>query len=125
MMVYRHEQSHSAGWEANTAVIEGALLLLDLRSAATHCLLCAWFNEYVRFGERDQLSFSYVLHVQRPAARVHLLPRRLHWSVTVEDDTTACYNATEDDASALAVRFQHGHAGARPRPRPKPRLAQA
>ena len=25
--------------------------------------MCAWFNEWHRFGERDQLSFSYVLLV--------------------------------------------------------------
>ena len=25
-------------------------------------LFCNWFNEYVRFGERDQIAMSYVLH---------------------------------------------------------------
>jgi hypothetical protein len=87
--------------------MEGALLLMDLRSTALRCLLCNWFNEYVRFGERDQLSFSYVLHVQRPRVPINLLPRRYHWSATVEDDTTNCYNATEADARQLALRFQH------------------
>ena len=106
--LYAREQAALPGWHKQTAVIEGALLLVDLRSRATQCLLCNWFNEYARFGERDQLSFAYVLHVQRPRPRVNLLPRRLHWSVTVEDDTTACYNASEEDAAQLAVRFQHG-----------------
>ena len=49
----------------------------------------------------------------RPQLRVrlNLLPRRLHWSVTVEDDTTSCYNATEETAAQLATRFQHGMSG--------------
>ena len=29
----------------------------------------------------------------------------------VSADTAACYNATEDDAAQLAVRFQHGRGG--------------
>lgn len=107
MDVYESEQSAHPGWHLETAVIEGALVLLDLRSAATQCFLCAWFNEYVRFGERDQLSFAYVAYTQRPRLRLNLLPRRIHWSVTVEDDTMRCYNATEADAAQLAVRFQH------------------
>ena len=108
MRQYRQEQSVSPGWQQNTSVIEGALLLINLRSAASQCLLCAWFNEYVRFGERDQLSFSYVLHTQQPKARIRFLPRRFHWSVTVEDDTQTCYQATDQDAATFAVRFQHG-----------------
>lgn len=106
---YTHEQEAHPGWLAQTVVIEGALLLLDLRSTATQCLLCSWFNEYVRFGERDQLSFAYVLHTQRHRPRAHLLPRRFHWSATVSADTITCYNATDEDAMALAVRFQHGN----------------
>ena len=122
------------GSDLETVVVEGALLLLDLRSAATHCFLCAWFNEYVRFGERDQLSFAYVAYTQRPRLRLNLLPRRIHWSVTVEDDTMRCYNATEADAAQLAVRFQHNRpdqktgrpvvrAAALPRGRGRPKLA--
>ena len=88
--------------------------LLDLRSKATQCLLCNWFNEYMRFGERDQLSFAYVLHAQRPRPRVNLLPRRLHWSATVSEDTTVCFNATEEDSAQLALRYQHGRAGPTP-----------
>jgi hypothetical protein len=105
--------STAAAWKEQTSVIEGALLFLDLRSTATQCFLCNWFNEYVRFGERDQLAFSYVMHVQRPRPNLLLLPRRLHWSVTVEDDTALCYNATEDDARTLALRFQHASGAAR------------
>jgi len=105
--VYQEEQAAAPGWEQSTVVIEGALLLLDLRSVATQCLLCNWHQEYARFSERDQLSFSYILHVQRPVASVHLIPRRLHWSVAVEDDTLRCYNATAADARELARRFQH------------------
>ena len=104
---YEREQPAEGGWMAHTAVIEGALLLLDLRSRATQCFLCNWFNEYVRFGERDQLSFAYVSFAQRPRPRLNLLPRRYHWSVTVEEDTADCYNATPQDAQQLAMRFQH------------------
>ena len=109
---YEHEQAASQGWSTRTVVIEGALLVLDLRSAALLCLLCNWHQEYARFGERDQLSFSYVLHVQRLPPRVHLISRRLHWSVAVQSDTLRCYNATTDSAQQLAQRFQHGRAAA-------------
>ena len=83
-------------------------MLLDLRSAATQCFLCRWFNEYMAFGERDQLALSYVLHAaQSPRVRLNLLPRRLHWSAAVHEDTRTCYNATRATAAALAQRFQH------------------
>ena len=35
---------------------------MDLSSAPLRCFLCNWFNEYVRFGERDQIAMSYALH---------------------------------------------------------------
>ena len=78
------------------------MILADLRSATTKCVLCAWFNEWHRFGERDQLSLSYVLHSmgltpspvddlgaephederQKPLVHrgVYLWPRREHWN---------------------------------------------
>ena len=56
--LYALEQRGAAGWQSRTAVIEGALLLLDLRDTATLCLLCNWFNEYALFSERDQLGFA-------------------------------------------------------------------
>ena len=89
------------------APLQGAFYVADLRSAATHCLLCAWFNEYVRFSERDQLSFAYVAMSLAAATRVHLIPRRLHWSVTVSKDTTACYGATEAGAATIASHHAH------------------
>ena len=49
--VYQEEQAAAPGWEQSTVVIEGALLLLDLRSVATQCLLCNWHQEYARFSE--------------------------------------------------------------------------
>ena len=87
--------------------LQGAFYVADLRSAATHCLLCAWFNEYARFSERDQLSFAYVAMSLAAATRVHLIPRRLHWSVTKSTDTTACYGATEADAATIASHHAH------------------
>ena len=87
-------------WTQQTACAEGAMILADLRSPLARCVLCAWFNEWHRFGERDQLSFSYVLHAmgltpppepppgeradkksaRHEAARgVHLWSRRDHW----------------------------------------------
>ena len=47
------------------------MLLVRLRSPAAQCLLCAWFGEWDRFAERDQLALSYVLH----AMRVHRTDR--------------------------------------------------
>ena len=38
------------------------MVITDLRSQLTRCTMCAWYNEWHRFGERDQLSLSYVLH---------------------------------------------------------------
>jgi hypothetical protein len=57
---YQAAQAARPGWERHTHCIEGALLLVDLRSAAAQCLLCAWFNEWAAGSERDQLAFSYV-----------------------------------------------------------------
>jgi len=51
-----------APWMRQTACAEGAMIVSHLRSNLTRCVLCAWFNEWHRFGERDQLSLSYVLH---------------------------------------------------------------
>ena len=48
-------------WVNHSACVEGAMMIVDLRSALARCVLCAWFNEWHRFGERDQLAFSYVL----------------------------------------------------------------
>jgi len=104
---YQREQAADADWALQTSVIEGALMIYDLRSVATRCFLCNWHQEYSRFSERDQLSFSYVLHTQRPRPHVYFIPRRLHWSVVVQGDTLACYNATLADALSLARRFQH------------------
>ena len=50
------------GWMRETACAEGAMILANLKSGFARCVLCAWFNEWHRFGERDQLSLSYVLH---------------------------------------------------------------
>ena len=93
--------------QPSCAPLQGAFYVADLRSAATHCLLCAWFNEYARFSERDQLSFAYVAMSLAAATRVHLIPRRLHWSVTKSTDTTACYGATEADAATIASHHAH------------------
>ena len=61
-------------------------------------------GRYVRFGERDQLSFSYVEYMLWSGGgpfgpRLHLLPRRLHWSAALAPDTKACYGATEADGA--------------------------
>ena len=80
---------------AQTACAEGAMVITDLRSQLARCAMCAWFNEWHRFGERDQLALSYVLHALglTPAAEpegvapgatsghrgVYLWPRKDHW----------------------------------------------
>tara|TARA_B110001452_G_scaffold82759_2_gene67675 strand:+ start:2052 stop:3200 length:1149 start_codon:yes stop_codon:yes gene_type:complete len=102
-----HGVGMAPGWQRRAPVIEGAFFVADLRAAATQCLLCSWFNEYVRYSERDQLSFAYVYASLGGAARVHLIPRKLHWSVAKSQDTVACYNATERDAQTIATHFAH------------------
>lgn len=93
-----------APWTSGTACAEGAMVLMDLRSGLARCVMCAWFNEWHRFGERDQLALSYVLLAmgltpppadaadadgspaagaagERSAHRgVYLWPRREHWN---------------------------------------------
>ena len=88
-------------WVRRSSCAEGALILTDLQSPLAQCVLCAWFNEWHRFGERDQLSFSYVLltlglspplpsedggsrdvvlsNADRDHAGVYLWPRSEHW----------------------------------------------
>ena len=61
----RNGGSGAASWTGATACAEGAMILANLQSALTRCVLCSWFNEWHRFGERDQLSLSYVLHAMR------------------------------------------------------------
>jgi hypothetical protein len=58
---YEAEQAEP-GWTRETVAIEGSVLLQDLQSPVHNALFCAWFNEYVRYGERDQISIAYVLH---------------------------------------------------------------
>ena len=58
---YTSEQAVPA-WAAQTVAIEGSLLLQDLRSPVHNTLFCAWFGEYLRHGERDQMAIAYVLH---------------------------------------------------------------
>lgn len=76
----------AAAWVASTTCAEGAMLLVRLRSPAAQCLLCAWFGEWDRFAERDQLALSYVLHAMRvhrtdrDSDGVHLWPRSEHWN---------------------------------------------
>ena len=76
----------AAAWVESTTCAEGAMLLVRLRSPAAQCLLCAWFGEWDRFAERDQLALSYVLHAMRvhrtehDGDAVHLWPRSEHWN---------------------------------------------
>mmetsp|Transcript_33615 Transcript_33615/g.66931 ORF Transcript_33615/g.66931 Transcript_33615/m.66931 type:complete len:115 (-) Transcript_33615:229-573(-) len=58
---YEGEQT-TPTWAAQTVAIEGSLLLQDLRAPVHNILFCAWFNEYLRYGERDQMAMAYVLH---------------------------------------------------------------
>lgn len=55
----QHRRAAAADWAGGTACIEGAILLMKLRSPVAQCIMCAWFNEWNRFGERDQLSFAW------------------------------------------------------------------
>ena len=55
------------------------MILTDLRSPLAKCVLCAWFNEWHRFGERDQLSLSYVLHAMDLTPKAE--PKHGHWWV--------------------------------------------
>ena len=82
---YAHEQE-APGWEASPVAIEGCVLLLDLRAPLAQLLFCNWWNEYVRYGERDQLALAYVLlrmgltrEGGKSAPAVRLLPRSMHY----------------------------------------------
>ena len=74
------------GWTAHTVAIEGSLLLQDLRAPLHNALFCAWFNEYLRFGERDQMAISYVMHRvgltrhgSNASSAVRLIERSYHY----------------------------------------------
>jgi hypothetical protein len=82
---YADEQEAPA-WEARTAAIEGCLLLQDLRAPLANLIFCSWWNEYVRYGERDQLALAYVLlrlgltrEDGTTAPAIRLLPRSMHY----------------------------------------------
>ena len=73
-------------WEASTSALEGCLLLQDLQAPLAQLIFCNWWNEYVRYGERDQLALSYVLlrmglthEGGATAPAVRLLPRSMHY----------------------------------------------
>ena len=55
-------EAEAARWTERTACAEGAMVLMRLQSGLARCAMCAWFGEWHRFGERDQLSLSYVLY---------------------------------------------------------------
>ena len=48
--------SRHRNWTQRTACAEGAMVLMDLQSELARCVMCGWFNEWHRFGERDQLG---------------------------------------------------------------------
>ena len=104
---YQEDMQGRLGWEQEALLLEGALLILDLRHGEMSCFLCNWFNEYSRYSERDQLSFSYVYWHHRHRLKFHFIPRRLHWSVKISKDTAQCFDGTDKDAATLAVRYQH------------------
>lgn len=76
-------------WLNATLCIEGSFYIADMQSSTTQLLGCNWFNEYMRFGERDQLPFGYVAHrmglvgdggkpINRSAG-LAVIPRHRHW----------------------------------------------
>jgi len=82
---YEAEQPQPS-WTDETVAIEGSLLLQDLRAPLHNALFCGWFNEYARYGERDQMAISYVLHrmgLTRRGANasraVRLIERKYHY----------------------------------------------
>lgn len=89
------------------------MLLLRLRAAAAQCLMCAWYNEWHRFSERDQLAFSYVTSAMNvspvassedgsgAAGGLFLLPRNEHWS----------WKPAEDDPKPWRFVKYVGHSG--------------
>ena len=80
------DEQETPGWQARTAAIEGCLLLQDLRAPLANLIFCSWWNEYVRYGERDQLALAYVLlrlgltrEDGTTAPAIRLLPRSMHY----------------------------------------------
>ena len=71
---------------ATALLTSRAAPLQDLRSPLHNALFCNWFNEYVRFGERDQIAMSYVLHRMgltaggtNASAAVRFIERDMHY----------------------------------------------
>ena len=82
---YESEQA-SPSWAKETVAIEGSLLLQSIREPLHHALFCGWLNEYVRFGERDQMAISYVMHAMGLTRRglnasvaLRLIDRKYHY----------------------------------------------
>ena len=67
---YEAEQSDPR-WHEHTVAIEGSLLLQDLRAPLHAALFCAWFNEYTRFGERDQMAIALHANNTRTSNRTN------------------------------------------------------
>ena len=125
----------AAAWVESTTCAEGAMLLVRLRSPAAQCLLCAWFSEWDRFAERDQLALSYVLHAMRVQRTdgggdgVHLWPRSEHWNAKPPRGgpkpwryvAYRGHSGTEsgacDDQSRASGAFSPRTASSEPRPR--------
>ena len=87
---YEMEQTDLA-WIRNTVDIEGSMLLYDARSPVLQLLLCNWFNEYMRFSERDQLCFPYVLmrmgltHPDGTSSAINYIDKKHHYWHRVVD----------------------------------------
>ena len=98
---YEAEQRNaSSTWMARTACAEGAMIVTNLRSPLAKCVLCAWYNEWHRFGERDQLSLSYVLHsmgLSPPAEAPASTP-------AVADETTTTSTSTSSSTSTTTKK---------------------
>ena len=96
-----------APWMRQTACAEGAMIVSHLRSNLTRCVLCAWFNEWHRFGERDQLSLSYVLYAMGLTPPVHAMgltpPAR-----GADEGVTATVHAMDEGVTATVHAMDEG-----------------
>jgi hypothetical protein len=62
MVKHQEEIYAKLGITGSGLAIDGALIMSDLRSEGGRQFMCKWFNQVLKFGDRDQLAFQGALY---------------------------------------------------------------